>query len=325
MDDERYPISTADVVATLAELFDAQSQAPLAKLLRLAEASISETGSDNWNGRTTFYALDLALPVAQFARLEAQIPSIEETIQGKIKIAFKRHEQDAITTVAITPAVVTAIQPIVVRPDDEERLWGVGTLKLFLSHVSEVKLPVAALKSALQDLGVAAFVAHEDIDPSREWQLEIEKALASMDAMAAILTTGFHDSQWTDQEVGYALARKVVIVPVRIDVNPYGFMGRHQAMRGRFDQPVVVARGIGKVLASQPETKARALEAYVRALETASSWDAAKALSYLLIETTGYSDAQVGRIRSAVSGNDEVRKAFRVPERLNSHFGAAST
>jgi len=89
-----------------------------------------------------------------------------------------------------------------------------------------VKKETAALKERLQLLGVSCFVAHEDIHPGHEWQDEIENALASMDGFAALLTEGFHDSAWTDQEVGYALARGVPMIAVRLGRDPYGFIGK---------------------------------------------------------------------------------------------------
>jgi hypothetical protein len=69
-------------------------------------------------------------------------------------------------------------------------------------------------------------------------EAEIEKALRTCDGLATYLTSDFSASVWTDQEVGYCLARNVAIVPIRIDVNPYGFVGKYQArtlrrIRGR--------------------------------------------------------------------------------------------
>jgi hypothetical protein len=81
-------------------------------------------------------------------------------------------------------------------------------------------------------------VAHKDIEPTKTWEAEIEKALRTCDGLATYLTSDFSASVWTDQEVGYCLARNVAIVPIRIDVNPYGFVGKYQArtlrrIRGR--------------------------------------------------------------------------------------------
>ena len=100
------------------------------------------------------------------------------------------------------------------------------TYLIFLSHKVEVKEEVQALKEGLEFYGVEAFVAHADIFPGTEWQKEILDALDHMDAFVPILTEGFRDSEWTDQEVGYAIAADVPIIPLRIDLDPYGFHGQ---------------------------------------------------------------------------------------------------
>ena len=101
---------------------------------------------------------------------------------------------------------------------------------IFLSHKAEVKKQIQTLKKGLEKYGVEAFLAHSDIDPGTEWQEEIVEALESMDAFVPVLTEGFNESQWTDQEVGYAIAREVPIVPLRMGMDPYGFMGKIQAL-----------------------------------------------------------------------------------------------
>ena len=58
----------------------------------------------------------------------------------------------------------------------------------------------------------------------------------AMDAFAALMTEGFHDSDWTDQEVGFALARGVPVIAVKLGRDPYGFLGKFQALRADWDQ-----------------------------------------------------------------------------------------
>jgi hypothetical protein len=111
------------------------------------------------------------------------------------------------------------------------RIWTDGQFRLFLSHKSEVKQQAHAVKEALQYYGVAAFVAHDDISPTMEWQEEIENALATMDGFVALLTWDFRDSNWTNQEIGYAVARGVPIIGLRLGLDPYGFLAKFQALR----------------------------------------------------------------------------------------------
>ena len=112
-----------------------------------------------------------------------------------------------------------------------ERLWGVGEVRVFISHKAEYKVLANDVKSSFRNYGFASFVAHEDIEPMLEWQSEIERALFSMDLFVALLTDKFNESNWTDQEIGVAIGRQVPVIPVRIGQDPYGFIGKYQAIQ----------------------------------------------------------------------------------------------
>lgn len=77
----------------------------------------------------------------------------------------------------------------------DSKFWQPNYFRLFLCHLSTFKVKTAQLQKTLEDYGISSFVAHEDIEPTKEWQQEIEKAFFSMDALAAILTPNFNDSK----------------------------------------------------------------------------------------------------------------------------------
>ncbi|MYJ94339.1 MAG: TIR domain-containing protein, partial [Proteobacteria bacterium] len=62
--------------------------------------------------------------------------------------------------------------------------WTPGYFRLFISHTSSHKDRASMLQNVLRSYGITGFVAHEDIEPTKEWQEEIEKGLFSMDALA---------------------------------------------------------------------------------------------------------------------------------------------
>ena len=97
-----------------------------------------------------------------------------------------------------------------------QRLWGDGALRVFISHTAANKQTAKLIKLQLNNRGIASFVAHEVIEPMKEWETEIEKALLSMDLLLALLTEDFAESKWTDQEVGIAIGQKVPVIPVRM-------------------------------------------------------------------------------------------------------------
>jgi hypothetical protein len=63
----------------------------------------------------------------------------------------------------------------------EPVFWSSNDAKIFLSHLATMKVEVSELRDELSRYGIKAFVAHEDIVPTKEWQTEIESALSSMD------------------------------------------------------------------------------------------------------------------------------------------------
>jgi len=122
-------------------------------------------------------------------------------------------------------------------PSEKEELtsinphfWKDGYFKLFISHLAKEKVETETLKVILEKYGITGFVAHTDIEPTKEWQKEIELALRTCDSLVALMVDGFHDSNWTDQEIGYALGRDLLIIPIRMGQDPYGFIGKFQAI-----------------------------------------------------------------------------------------------
>ncbi len=104
--------------------------------------------------------------------------------------------------------------------------------RLFMSHLASCKRDVHDLSNMLTQFGFACFVAHDAIEPSREWRAEIERALNSCDILVAYVTPKFSESKWTDQEIGWALGRGLAAIPVSVGgETPRGFIGSYQAVK----------------------------------------------------------------------------------------------
>ena len=193
-------------------------------------------------------------------------------------------------------------------------LWRDAGYKLFLSHRAEHKREVAALAEELRPFGVSAFVAHEDIRPTDKWLDAIDSALMSMDALLAILTKDFHDSEWTDQEIGYALGRGVPVISVALECQPKGFVGRFQSLRCSWK---TAALEITKVLFNQPGF----VRHYCDALKACDSFDAGNALGAPLagLDRLALEDAE--RLIEAFNENSEIRGAFAFNGKKPEIFG----
>jgi hypothetical protein len=156
-------------------------------------------------------------------------------------------------------------------PIKDVTFWKTGHFKLFLSHLATFKVQTSHLQAALRKYAISSFVAHEDIEPTKEWQQEIEAGLLTMDALAAILMPGFKESNWCDQEVGVAVGRDILIIPVRRGLDPYGFIGKYQGIQANGKSIGEVAEAIFQTLVKAPKTKNKMLLAISGSIVNATS------------------------------------------------------
>jgi hypothetical protein len=192
--------------------------------------------------------------------------------------------------------------------------WSPDRLRLFVSHTSAHRQAVSQLKHSLQESGVDAFIAHADIEPTVEWLAELESALGTCHALAAYLTSDFHGSHWTDQEVGHALMRQILIVPVTFDMEPYGFLAKFQALRAEKLSSTELAEGIVNLLAHHPTTRPTMATALVATFQASSSFYAARRNVTLLDKVSAWTPELLEEIENAIARNRNLAGAYGVPE-----------
>ena len=197
----------------------------------------------------------------------------------------------------------------------EPTFWERDRFRLFLSHLAKHRRFANDVQLRLADYGVSAFVAHNDIEPTREWQDEIEAALATCDALLALLHRKFHESTWTDQEIGYAMGRDLLIVSVDLGTVPYGFIGKFQALQGT-DKSDEIADELAKILWKHPKTRKKMAIATVECFCDSDSFDAAKRRVDYLSKIEYWDSSLSERLLAASEHNNQISHAFHVPEKV---------
>jgi hypothetical protein len=172
------------------------------------------------------------------------------------------------------------------------------------------------LQQALDHYGITSFVAHKDIKPTAEWQNEIELALSTCDALVALLHPEFHESEWTDQEIGFVMGRAMPVFSVTLGEAPYGFIGKTQAFNGIGKTATALAREIFDALRKNKQTQDKMAEVVVTLFENSGSFDAAKARMSYLEELTVWKPGFANRIKNAAENNGQISSAWGVPERV---------
>jgi nucleoside 2-deoxyribosyltransferase len=266
--------------------------------------------------------LTLEIPISTYVEIEQHREGLEESIQERIRPIIRRYRDTWISEVIITPELSPAARPptpsLVNDREGEEApsFWQTGFFRLFISHTHPNKLSAHNLKTSVGKYGIAAFVAHDDIEPTKEWQLEIERALRTADALAAIITPDFVDSRWCDQEVGFAFGRGKLVIPLCKEAVPHGFLGKYQGFLAKGLQAAEVAEQLFQILLNHPLAAGRMADALVENMAQASSFQAARDAMPLLERLPKLTPTQVAKLMQSITDNDQAANAIRVPERI---------
>jgi hypothetical protein len=104
----------------------------------------------------------------------------------------------------------------------------------FISYQNADKGVAGKLKKILNEVDISSFLAHEDIDVSEEWRLEILKQIGKAHIFIAILSAHYSQSDWCVQESGIASFRSqdMTVIPISLDGTiPMGFIGSFQSVK----------------------------------------------------------------------------------------------
>jgi TIR domain len=315
-----FPNNTEPLRATIARALELKGFEDALAIVQSGEIDANLDDHDAWDNGIDYFKLAVRVPIEQFFRHEGQIKELEEQIKNICETIFRAEKSTRIISITIYPADLTAF---VSKPDGQSTknmpaFWTPGCLRLFISHTSEHKLQVDSLQNALAFLGVSCFVAHVDIEPTKDWENEITRGLQTMDALLAVLTPDFPTSRWCDQEVGVAFGQGKLVIPIRAGLDPYGFMAKHQALTTNISILASSAVQIVEILLKNDATSILMTNALVKAFVNAWSFAGAKTLIGLLEGLPKLSAEHATQIYHASTQNNQIVGSWGVPARVTS-------
>lgn len=241
--------------STVAELLKEEKHTDAHRIFTGGDVASFVIDHDNWNGGMDFYEVEITVDVKTYVALRNR--GIVEDVCSQIAEAFNdcmNNTSDSVRGVSMTPSSTTTFDERKIA--EPSSYWKVGYYKVFISHLSKYKSSASNLKLMLESYGISAFVAHEDIKPTKEWEVEIEKALFSMNALCAILTPDFNKSSWCDQECGYAFGRNVLTIPIDKGQLPYGMFGKIQAIKSEGKNAQQIAESVFDAIVNNDKSRA---------------------------------------------------------------------
>jgi hypothetical protein len=191
--------------------------------------------------------------------------------------------------------------------DSGGEIWRPDQYRLFVSHLAAQKAFAQSVCDDLRNLNIDGFVAHTSIRPSREWALEITRALDTCDAFVGLMHKGFSRSVYTHQEVGWAMARRIPLLMVNLGENPAGFSSRFQADFAKGSSPGATATTILRWLSEQDRIGPLILDRLITSLRNAPSFvlarDCAERIAAIISDP---SDELLDRITDAAKANNQI-------------------
>ncbi len=205
-------------------------------------------------------------------------------------------------------------------------------IKVFLSYSSKDKKIVSNLKEALTYLGLESFMAHDDIQPSEEWQNIILSELRELQIFIAVITKNFFESDWTNQEVGAAIIRDVIVIPVSLAYDdvfevPKGFIGKYQSLKIKInkingdpqpDATGIFQREICKTLVQKSSIVEALRNCYVNTLTNSSSYAESNSITDSIDLLKPFNVKQLRMIMLSYLLNDQIYAPARSSSAIKS-------
>jgi len=163
----------------------------------------------------------------------------------------------------------TAEEEILDLPSEEPE-----AVFIFASHLSSEREYVGGVERALrQRYGIEMFVAHDSIPMDATWQPEIAAALARCHAAVAFIHSGFSQSAYCQQEVGWILGRGIPIARYMFGEAPVALLSQRQGKPVKRQDVESLADEILDYLSTKEELRGHLVTSLANALVESPNFD----------------------------------------------------
>ena len=178
-------------------------------------------------------------------------------------------------------------------------------MKIFISYLTADGHLAGNIKEELDANGFETFLAHEDIRPTQIWMDNIFQKIEETDVILTLLAKDFSKSVWCNQEIGIGLALKKLIIPIKIDQNPEGFLSKYQALKYQRDEKFPITKLLAIIAASEnlgPEFR----NFLVEVLGDSNSFIDSGINAGRIIDIKEFTTEQLEKIMTASISNDQI-------------------
>lgn len=109
-----------------------------------------------------------------------------------------------------------------------------------------------------------------------------------------------------------------MIIPVRVGIDPYGFIGKTQGINGQKLEPGVLASKVYELILSNERYCKRINSSIIERFERTGSFQEAKDNWTLLNQIKVMTSDEIERVEQAYKSNSQLRDSFFIQGRINS-------
>lgn len=203
------------------------------------------------------------------------------------------------------------------------------THRIFISYSSFENEIAGKIKRSFEEYKIIeCFLAHDDIEPGSEWEKEILANLNLSNYFMPIQTKNLIASFWCQQEVGYALAKEIKIIPLKLDTNyidPIGFYSKFQGFKLKTNN---LKSSIKQLLLREKiiqQNNSDKIEKIIYIFSNSNTWKEAYQASQKIMQIEDdLTDADIIRIVDIAIKNDQIRNSFDARNILRDFFSRHS-
>ena len=306
-------------IKTLIKVLLHKKRNDLALLLNNCSSCVEESGQYGSRFNSIISTFLIYAQVEQYYKLKELSEKDREVILSSVLDIYPVVDEEP---------EITSIEFRLSREEDYEKkelsTYIGRTVRVFISYATNTTQErefAGDFKRALERFGLEVFLAHEDINPSSDWQEAIIENLKSNDIFMPIITENFRQSLWTDQESGMAVIEKKLIIPVAVDGHvPYGFLGKFQAYRQDSKLPISVSKIVEAIMQRKPELAISLLDSLIKSFAASFNYDDAGLKSSLLLKFDTMTAEQANEVFRSILLNGQIYESMSAHENINKLF-----
>ena len=304
------------------EVLQYRKQVKLAKLLINSEYDFTESSTYGSQWNSTLTTVNIYSPIKYHEKLLLISENEKEEIIKAFHVIYPvKANEIEINHIELfvhpDKPILEDEKNIIKQNDADTSFWTEGYFRIFISHSSQIKSDANSLKDAFDKFAICGFVAHDDIEPTKEWQLVIEDALISCHVVVALLNEDFPQSRWTDQEIGIGYGLGKILIPIRMGIDPYGFMGKYQGVQGKNKTMASIASDIFDLLLKKDKTSEQISRAIIHKFINSNTIASARTNVKLLDSVTYMDNALLDDLIKSKNSNSQIADGIGVPYKID--------